>query len=130
MEYYIVSFIISIIIFIFVYLYDYKSTVNNDINNNDNNDNNYNDETTKPLFSTNNILLFIIIYIVSTIISFYATTSSLSISGFIPVFLLNLFTPPIQVPSIIKENGDEIDPTILNKINDNIDIGFLPPDDN
>ena len=129
MEYYIVSFFISIVIFIFVYLYDYKSSDNNE-NQYDNQYENQN-ESSKSLFSTNNILLFIIIYIVSTIICFYTTTSALSLSGFIPIFLLNLFKPPIQAPPLIKDNGDgdEIDPKILSKITDNLDIGFKPPDD-
>jgi magnesium-transporting ATPase (P-type) len=128
MEYYIVSFFISIVIFIFVYLYDYKSSDNNE-NQYDNQYENQN-ESSKSLFSTNNILLFIIIYIVSTIICFYTTTSALSLSGFIPIFLLNLFKPPIQAPPLIKDNGDgdEIDPKILSKITDNLDIGFKPPD--
>jgi uncharacterized membrane protein SpoIIM required for sporulation len=132
MEYYIVSFFISIVIFIFVYLYDYKSSVNNE-NNENQYDNQYENqnESSKSLFSTNNILLFIIIYIVSTIICFYTTSSALSLSGFIPIFLLNLFKPPIQAPPLIKDNGDgdEIDPKILSKITDNLDIGFKPPDD-
>ena len=135
MEYYIVSFFISIVIFIFVYLYDYKSSGNNEnqnqYENQFENQNQNQNETSKSLFSTNNILLFIIIYIVSTIISFYTTTSALSLSGFIPIFLLNLFKPPIQAPPLIKDNGegDEIDPKILSKITDNLDIGFKPPDD-
>ena len=133
MEYYIVSFFISIVIFIFVYLYDYKSSGNNENQNQYENqyENQNQNETSKSLFSTNNILLFIIIYIVATIISFYTTTSALSLSGFIPIFLLNLFKPPIQAPPLIKDNGegDEIDPKILSKITDNLDIGFKPPDD-
>jgi magnesium-transporting ATPase (P-type) len=138
MEYYIISFFISIVIFVFVYLYDYKSD-NNDNNNNNNNgnydNNNYDvngNEDKKPLFSTNNILLFVIIYIVSTIISFYSFTSSISLSGLYhlcPIFLINLFKPPVQAPPLIKDNGDgdEIDPKILSKITDTIDIGFTPP---
>jgi len=147
MEYYIISFFISIVIFIFVYLYDYKS-VNNDNcnynngNYNNNGNDNYNDnydvngnEDRKPLFTTNNILLFVIIYIVSTIISFYTFTSSISLSGLYnlcPIFLINLFKPPQQAPPLIKDNGDgdEIDPKILSKITDTIDIGFTPPEEN
>ena len=130
MEYCIISFIISIIIFIFVYLYDYKPSSNNDINDYENNNDNE-----KSLFTTNNILLFVIIYIVSTIISFYAFTSSISLSSIVPIFILNLFKPPMQAPPLIKDNGegDEIDPKILSKINDTLDIGFAPPimeDDN
>jgi magnesium-transporting ATPase (P-type) len=140
MEYYIISFFISIVIFVFVYLYDYKS-VNDNVNDNYNNgydNNNYDvngNEDRKPLFTTNNILLFVIIYIVSTIISFYTFTSSISLSGLYnlcPIFLINLFKPPQQAPPLIKDNGDgdEIDPKILSKITDTIDIGFTPPEEN
>jgi|688.fasta_scaffold1607211_1 magnesium-transporting ATPase (P-type) len=133
MEYYIISFFISIVIFVFVYLYDYKSVNNNNYNGYDNNNYDVNgNEDKKPLFSTNNILLFVIIYIVSTIISFYSFTSSISLSGLYnlcPIFLINLFKPPVQAPPLIKDNGDgdEIDPKILSKITDTIDIGFTPP---
>jgi magnesium-transporting ATPase (P-type) len=133
MEYYIISFFICIVIFVFVYLYDYKSVNNNNYNNYNNNNYDVNgNEDKKPLFSTNNILLFVIIYIVSTIISFYSFTSSISLSGLYnlcPIFLINLFKPPVQAPPLIKDNGDgdEIDPKILSKITDTIDIGFTPP---
>ena len=45
------------------------------------------------------------------------------------MILINLFKAPVQAPPLIKDNGegDEIDPKILSKINDNIDIGFTPP---
>ena len=124
MEYYIISLIISIVVFIFVYLYDYKKPIYDDQNNiidNDNND--------KSLFTTNNLLLFGIIYIVITIISFYYFTSAISLSSLCPLFILNLLKAPESSPPLIKNNGygDEIDPKILNKINDNIDIGFNPP---
>jgi len=35
----------------------------------------------------------------------------------------------MQAPPLIKDNGDgdEIDPKILSKINDVLDIGFTPP---
>lgn len=130
MEYYITSLIISIIIFVFVYLSDYKNTTNDNNDNNDTNDNNDNNDNTKTLFTTNNLLLFIIIYIVATIISFYLSTSSISLTSLsliFPAFLLNLFKPPMQAPPLIRENGDDIDPKILSKINDNLDIGFSPP---
>ena len=124
MEYYIISLIISIVVFIFVYLYDYKKPIYDDQNNIIDND--------KSLFTKNNLLLFGIIYIVITIISFYAFTSSISLSSLCPLFLLNLFKVPEQSAPLIKDNGrgDEIDPKILNKINDNIDIGFNPPNMN
>jgi len=116
MEYYIVSLIISVIIFAIIYSLD---------KGNNNNDDEYNK---KQLFTSNNILLFVIIYIVATIVSYYIFTSSLSLAGFssiIPIFILNLFKPPAEAPPLINDN-DEIDPKILRKINDNIDIGFMP----
>ena len=118
MEYYIISFILSLVVFIFVYLCDYKKPVNDDENNVIND---------KSLFTKNNFLLFGIIYIVITIISFYAFTSSISFSALCPLFILSLFKAPEQPPPLIKENGDDIDPKILSKINDNLDIGFNPP---
>jgi hypothetical protein len=129
MEYYINSFFISIIIFIFFYLCDYKKT-NNNLNDyyNINNDDNHQ----KQLFSSNNFLLFGIIYIVATIVSFYISSASISFSALCPLFLLNLLKPPSPIPPLIKDNGDgdEIDPKILSKITDNIDIGFNPPNMN
>ena len=127
MEYYIISLIISIVVFIFVYLCDYKKPINN--NNFNNNFNNNDDNNDKSLFTKNNLLLFGIIYIVITIISFYVFTSSISLYSFIPLFILNLFKAPEQPPPLIKDNGngDEIDPKILTKINDNFEIGFNPP---
>ena len=120
MEYYIVSIIISVVIFGIIFSLD-RGT----------NENYYDEETgtyKKPLFSTNNILLFTIIYIVTTIISYYVFTSSVSLSSLqsiVPAFVLNLLKPPQEVPPMINDN-DEIDPKVLRKINDNIDIGFMP----
>jgi hypothetical protein len=120
MEYYIVSIIISVVIFGIIFSLD-RGT----------NDNYYDEETgtyKKPLFSTNNILLFTIIYIVTTIISYYVFTSSVSLSSLqsiVPAFVLNLLKPPQEIPPMINDN-DEIDPKVLRKINDNIDIGFMP----
>jgi hypothetical protein len=120
MEYYIISIIISVVIFGIIYSLD-RGT----------NDNYYDEETgtyKKPLFSTNNILLFVIIYIVMTIVSYYVFTSSITLTSLktvVPEFLLNLLKPPQEVPPMINDN-DEIDPKILRKINDAIDIGFMP----
>jgi hypothetical protein len=120
MEYYIVSIIISVVIFGIIFSLD-RGT----------NENYYDEETgtyKKPLFSTNNILLFTIIYIVTTIISYYVFTSSVSLSSLqsiVPAFVLNLLKPPQEIPPMINDN-DEIDPKVLRKINDNIDIGFMP----
>jgi hypothetical protein len=136
MEYYIISLFISLAIFIFVYLCDYKKPMNENENNIIYDNNGYEiPNNNKSLFSKNNLLLFGIIYIVVTIISFYVFTSSISISSLCPLFISNLLKVPEQQPILIKggEDNDEIDPAILNKINDNIEIGFNPPnmdDDN
>ena len=92
-------------------------------------ENGYEIKNNNSFFSKNNLLLFGIIYIVVTIISFYIFTSSLSLSSLCPSFISNLFKIPEQAPALIKDNGDgyEIDPKILSKINDNIEIGFNPP---
>ena len=106
------------------------------MNENENNiiydDNGYEiNQINKSLFSKNNLLLFGIIYIVITIISYYAFTSSLSLSSLFPLFLINLLKAPEPAPTLIKDNNDDdddIDPKILSKITDNLDIGFKPPD--
>jgi Na+/H+ antiporter NhaD/arsenite permease-like protein len=121
MEYYIISFIISLVVFIFVYLCDYKKPINEDENNIIGNED-------RSLFTKNNFLLFGIIYIVITIISFYTFTSSISLSALCPAFISSLLKAPEPSPVINKDNGDEIDPKILSKITENIDIGFNPPD--
>lgn len=129
MEYYIISLIISIIIFLFVY------NKNANYNANEYENSVINKESDTSILSMKNILLFFIIYIVSTILSFYIFTSSLSfssLSSLCPLFISNLLT--IQPPANIDTNvqnykelyNDEIDPKILSKINDNIDIGFQP----
>jgi|LakMenE18May11ns_1017448.scaffolds.fasta_scaffold9775885_1 Na+/H+ antiporter NhaD/arsenite permease-like protein len=120
MEYYIISFIISLVVFIFVYLCDYKKPINEDENNIIGNED-------RSLFTKNNFLLFGIIYIVITIISFYTFTSSISFSALCPAFISSLLKAPEPSPIINKDNGDEIDPKILSKITENIDIGFNPP---
>ena len=128
MEYYYISLIISIIIFGIIYLLD-KKTPEND----DNYDNDYdNSNNNKTLFNTNNFLLFGIIYIVTTVVSFYTITSSFNINSLIPLFLLNVVKMPEPInkeEKLFNNNmeGDEVDPKILNKINDNINIGFNPP---
>ena len=111
---------------------DKKKPQIDDDNDNENDELNYNNRN-KTLFNTNNILLFIIIYIVSTIICFYTFTSSFNINSLVPLFLLDL----VKIPEPIKQEKlinnidiEEIDPKVLNKINDNINIGFNPPNMN
>jgi len=112
MEYYIVSLFISVIIFLFVY--EKKEVYNNE--------DNTLQETT--ILTLNNLMLFVVIYIVLTIFAFY--TKTIKITNFIPSFLTDL----VKVPDVNKENIyniDDVDPKTISKINDNIDIGFIPP---
>jgi hypothetical protein len=116
-----------------MYLCDYKKPMNENENNIIYDNNGYEiNQNDKSLFTKNNLLLFGIIYIVITIISFYIFTSSLSLSSLYslcPLFLINLLKTPEPSPTLTKDNidDDDIDPKILSKINDNIDIGFNPP---
>jgi len=132
MEYYYISLIISIIIFGIIYLLDKKTPENDDNYENDYENYQMNNINNKTLFNTNNFLLFGIIYIVTTVISFYTITSSFNINSLIPLFLLNVVKMPEPInkeEKLFNNNmeGDEVDPKILNKINDNINIGFNPP---
>jgi quinol-cytochrome oxidoreductase complex cytochrome b subunit len=113
MEYYIISFFVSLVIFIFVY------------EKNDNNDE-QDPDNKKSIFSLNNFMLFIIIYIVITIFSFYTKTINLAV--FLPAFIIDILkTPDVVDKEIIENNKDELDPKTISKITDNIDIGFMPP---
>jgi hypothetical protein len=78
MEYYIISFIISLIIFIILQLIEYRK-INLEIKNN------VNDYYIEPynLFHINNVLLFIVIYIVITVACFYLNISNISLSKYL-----------------------------------------------
>ena len=111
MEYYIVSLFISFVIFLFVY--EKKEVINEE-----------NNTQESTVFTLNNFMLFVIIYIVITIFAFY--TRTIKIGNFIPVFLSDL----VKVPEVNKENIyniDDVDPKTISKISENIDIGFIPP---
>jgi hypothetical protein len=116
MKYYLFSFIISIILFILIQYMEYKK-VNEDIN-----------EEPYNLFKLANVLLFIIIYIVSTIAIFYLNASNMNVLSFLD------FSSIVSVknkPSLNTNNDikEDIDPKVLSKINDNFDTGFAPFDD-
>jgi hypothetical protein len=123
MEYYILSLIISFIIFAILQFIEYRK-INHEINNNEN------DYYIEPynLFHINNLLLFIVIYIVLTVACFYLNTSNLSLSKYLPLsFQSNTNKTEGGSNNInnlhIKE---EIDPRVLSKINDNFNVGFEP----
>jgi len=115
MQYYLISFIVTIFIFIIIQYFEYTRISNE--NTNDDNDYNYNEPYS--LFTINNCLLFMIIYIVSTIIAYYVYSANIDLS-----FLFNK-TTSINNNSNENDNND-IDPKILSKINDNFSVGFEP----
>lgn len=104
MEYYIISLIASIIIFIIIQIVEYNKN-NDDIN-----------QEQYSLFRISNILLFLIIYIVFTIASFYLKPT------FSTFFINNNKIDGGNNDSI----KDDIDPKVLSKINDNFATGFAP----
>jgi hypothetical protein len=122
MEYYILSLIISFIIFAILQFIEYRK-INHEINNN------VNDYYIEPynLFHINNILLFIVIYIVITVVCFYVNTSNLSLSKYLSFSFQSTAKTDTSNNNInnlqIKE---EIDPRVLSKINDNFNVGFEP----
>lgn len=117
MEYYLISLIITIIIFGIIQIYEYNK-IKKYI---EENGSNYYIEP-YSLFTTNNILLIIILYIVLTISCYYLNVSEWK--------LLKEFKKIVEVKKTSIGGGDnkieDIDPKILSKINDNFDVGFEP----
>lgn len=68
------------------------------------------------LFTIQNLLILVILYIIITIIIYYITISSSN----------TIISIPTINNDVLKDN---IDPNILKKINDNISIGFEPNDE-
>jgi hypothetical protein len=122
MEYYIISFIISLIIFIILQLIEYRK-INLEIKNN------VNDYYIEPynLFHINNVLLFIVIYIVITVACFYLNISNISLSKYLSFSFVSGMKQ-IGGNEVINnvQVKEEIDPRVLSKINDNFNVGFEP----
>lgn len=117
MEYYLISLIITIIIFGIIQIYEYNK-IRRFIE-----DNGSNYIEPYSIFTTNNILLIIILYIVLTISCYYLNVSEWK--------LLKEFKKIVEVKKTSIGGGtdnkiEEIDPKILSKINDNFDVGFEP----
>lgn len=110
MKYYFVSLFITIIIFIIIQYLEYNKQVED-----------YENQQSYNLFSLNNLLLFIIIYLVLTTGLFYLNTSNINFFSFLEIPTNN--TPSINDNNQIKT---DIDPKVLSKINDNFDTGFAP----
>jgi len=81
----------------------------------------YENQQSYNLFSLPNLLLFIIIYIVSTVGLFYLNISNINLFSF-------LETPTTTTTNNYNNNDvkTDIDPKVLSKINDNFDTGFAP----
>jgi TM2 domain-containing membrane protein YozV len=110
MKYYFVSLFITIIIFIIIQYLEYNKKVED-----------YENQEPYNLFSLNNLLLFIIIYIVLTTGLFYLNGSNTNFFSF------------LEIPNKSNVNNNnnneiktDIDPKVLSKINDNFDTGFAP----
>jgi len=117
MEYYLISLIITIIIFGIIQIYEYNK-IRRFV---EENGSNYIEPYS--IFTTNNILLIVILYIVLTISCYYLNVSEWK--------LLKEFKKIVEVKKTSIGGGndnkiEEIDPKILSKINDNFDVGFEP----
>lgn len=116
MQYYLISFIIAIIIFAIIQYFEYNK------NNNDE-ENIYNEPYT--MYTINNCLLFVIIYVVLTIIAYYVYSANIDFS-----FLSQKTIKPLEqtAPTATTTGGgnDTIDPKILSKITENFNVGFEP----
>jgi len=120
MEYYLLSFVISIIIFILIQIYEYNR-INNEIQNNQNN---YYIEPYEFL-SINNAILFIILYIVLTIASYYLNYKSIDLS-----FISNFIKGGGSSSTSTNNQTNEVNPQVISKITESHKVGFEPYDSN
>ncbi len=111
--YYLISFLLTLVLFTIIQYIEYNRI--------------YKEENEEySLFTLNNILLLIIIFIVISIALHY-------LSPIISTFNFDsYFNFSTNTTTITPQNGgnnntiEEIDPKILSKINDNFDVGFEP----
>lgn len=99
--YYIWSVILTLILFIIIQYVEKNKAIENNID--------YN------LFNINNLLIFVFLYIICTII-FYYLFSFTSLNNILS------FTKQDDMTNI--NLGDKLDPTVLNKINEDFHTGF------
>ena len=126
MEYYLISLVITIFIFGIIQIYEYNKN-KREI------DENVNNFYIEPysLFSMNNMLLLVILYIVFTIGAYYLNVSKWKFTEFKKAIIggdMYGITNDLNGISkdTTKEIKEDIDPKILSKINDNFDVGFEP----
>ncbi len=106
MIYYIWSLVISLILFIIIQFYENeKCKKNNEPYN---------------VFTTNNFIIFFIIYLLSTISFYYLFTSYPNIINLIPI-------KSSTTSEINTNNDDIIDKNMLKRIPDMYETGFEPP---
>jgi len=111
MKYYFLSFFITIIIFLIIQYFEYNKKYDE-----------YENYEPYSFFSLSNLLLFIIIYIVSTTGLFYLNVSNTNFFSFLEISNKTSNNNTINTNDI----KTDIDPKILSKINDNFDTGFAP----
>lgn len=110
--YYLTSFLSTLVLFVIIQYIEYNRSKNEP-------------ENEYSLFTLNNILLFVIIFIVITIALHY-------LSPFISKFDFTSINMNMKGggsnnnTTATIEEIKEIDPKILSKINDNFDVGFEP----
>ncbi len=123
MEYYLISLVITIFIFGIIQIYEYnknKREIYENVNN----------FYIEPysLFSMNNMLLLVILYIVFTIGAYYLNVSKWKFTEFKKTIIggnMKEMSKDIS-NDMTNEIKEDIDPKILSKINDNFDVGFEP----
>ena len=126
MEYYLISLVITIFIFGIIQIYEYNKN-KREI------DENVNNFYIEPysLFSMNNMLLLVILYIVFTIGAYYLNVSKWKFPDLNKMMVGGDFNGiskdiPKDMNGMVKEIKEDIYPKILSKINDNFDVGFEP----
>jgi hypothetical protein len=111
MEYYILSVIITLIIFTIIQILDYRKKSE---------EYEYTNEE-YSLFSINNCLLLGIIYIVITIALYLLYSSNINLGSY-----FNFKMNGGDNNNLIGNIKEEINPSIISKIQDNFDIGLDP----
>ena len=116
MQYYLISFIITIVIFTIIQYFEYTKINNEYINNDDDYKEQY------SLYTINNCLLFLIIYIVATIVAYYLYSANIDLS-----FLSQKASKEsIKQETAITGGNDNINPQVLSKITDQFDVSLEP----
>jgi hypothetical protein len=108
--YYLTSFLSTLVLFVIIQYIEYNRSKNEP-------------EYEYSLFTLNNILLFVIIFIVITIALHYLSPIISKID--FTSINMNMKGGGSTTATTIEEIK-EIDPKILSKINDNFDVGFEP----